>query len=128
MRTFSLNLTCMVKADNTNKNQLWKTCEWKRNSDNVTCAYQSNSDGSISRTQCHDSLKKTEFEREKNLECKIIIPFVEFVDDGKWTCKMEKCQNVDDGKCKDENNCVGEEDVYIRVLNIFRLIKYKSIK
>ena len=126
MRTFSLNLTCMIKADNTSPEKLWNTCEWKRNSDNVTCDYQSNSDGTISRKQCHNLLKKTDFERENNLECKMIIPSVEFADNGTWTCRMEKCQNVDNGGCENQNNCVGEATVDIKVLNIVELIKYNN--
>ena len=126
MRTKSLNLTCKVKGDNTNKNKLWNTCTWTRNSDNITCTYQSNSNGIISQTECHDLLKKTEFERGSNLECKMIIPAVEFSDNGNWTCRMKKCQNLDDAGCEDQNNCVGEASVNIKVLNLFGLIKYNN--
>ena len=128
MRTKSLNLTCMVKGDTTNKNVFWKTCKWTRNSDNVSCTYRSNSNGNISKTQCHTLLKKNKFERESNLECKMINPSVEFADGGNWTCRMKTCKNVDDAGCEDQNSCVGEASVYIRVLNLFGLIRYKNSK
>ena len=99
------------------KDNLWKTCIWKRNSDGATCTIEAKDEWTTKIEQCDSSLGQVNIIGGNRMECRINIPHVEMKDLGNWTCKMEKCNDEEKGGCghKDSGDCSEEDTFFVAV-------------
>ena len=118
-----LSLSCAPQfySDNgtkIDKGSLWKTCIWKRNSDGATCLIEGKDNHAADFKQCDSSIRDfTNLVGGDRAKCAININIVKLIDNGTWTCSIEKCKHKSEGGCehKDSGECSGEDSVNVQV-------------
>ena len=125
-----IELSCEATFHNMNSSKgyvgeenLWKTCSWTRNSDKAACIIEADDKWTTHIKRCDSSIKT----RDEGVDivggdrriCKINIYRALPMDRGTWTCRMEKCKDLDEGGCsdKDSSSCQGESSVTVTVFH-----------
>ena len=112
METNELRLQCVVAQQDQIKSNYWKTCVWKRNSDNATCIQKAINEVNTEMEECDTSIKNA-VKVGKNVptryECEMVFPSAAMKDTGTWTCILVNCKDIHDGGCNADraNDCLG---------------------
>ena len=106
------------------RDNLWKTCIWTRDLDKATCTIIATDDWKMGVEQCDSSLGDVKLSGGNRHDCHIVLPNLTSNDGGKWTCKMEKC-NEEGCKHKDSGICSGVDTVDVTVI-IYYKTKYST--
>ena len=100
---------------------LWKLCTWTRQSDKASCSIKAVNEWVTNIHKCDSSITTrpsgVEIMGADRRVCEILIQEALSIDDGIWTCRMEKCKAMKDGGCahRDSSPCVGESIVRVEV-------------
>ena len=113
----SLTLSCKLEVEEGSMSRepiRWKSCTWTRMSDNAGCRQSAIDDNTLDKHYCDDFKENIEMADGKSVDrskCSITITNVLETDkDGRWKCKLQKCNSRKDGGCKSEvtNDCSRE--------------------
>ena len=100
---------------------LWKSCTWTRESDKASCSIEAVDEWVTNISKCDSSItgrpSGVVITGSDRRVCEILIQEALLIDDGIWTCRMEKCKTMKNGGCahKHSSSCFGESDVYVKV-------------
>ena len=113
-------LSCKVVVHGGLKDNLWKTCEWRRNDDNLTCVQTAVNDFEVNKGGCFTSIEVLEISRMK---CSIKIN-ASPADRKGWTCTLAKCETDENGGCSSKyaSDCIGKSVVHGTVLITLSII------
>ena len=121
METEEFRLNCFVAQES--KNNLWKSCVWKRGSDGATCTQIGINDYQTAIGSCDtplNNLRVSEDINRNRFQCGITIPSANLKDKGNWICELRKCKEKEDGGCKSKvaSECGGTSTVNVKVFII----------
>ena len=113
METEEFELVCMVAVQNGTESNFWKSCEWRRNSDKISCIQKAVNDWVAKVDNCVISVKPI----EKRVECRIKILSASADDREGWTCTLRKCLDEESGGCSSNyaSTCSGTSNVTVKV-------------
>ena len=114
----SLTLSCKLEVEEgsmSTEEIRWKECTWTRMSDNAACHQKAIDDDTLAKHYCNPFKENFEMADGKSIDrskCSITITHVLETDrkDGRWKCKLQKCNSEKDGGCKSKarNDCSWE--------------------
>ena len=100
---------------------LWKSCTWTRKSDKASCSIEAVDEWVTNISKCDSSItgrpSGVVITGSDRRVCEILIQEALLIDDGTWTCRMEKCKTMKNGGCahRYSSSCLGESDVHVEV-------------
>ena len=112
MEKNELRLQCVVDQQYQIKSNYWKTCVWKRNSDNATCIQKAINEVNTKIDECDTSIQSVASDGKyvpTRYECEMVFPSAAMKDTGTWTCTLVNCKDAHDGGCNADmaNDCIG---------------------
>ena len=117
----SLTLSCKLEVEDGSmrKEEIrWKSCTWTRMSDKAACHQKAIDDYTLDKHYCQgpkgfkENIEMAEGILIDRSKCSITITNVQERDrkDGRWKCKLRKCNSQKDGGCESKatNDCSRE--------------------